>query len=129
MPDEYQHSPNMASSTNSSYTNGHSHGLRVLVVGAGIGGLAAAIALRQQGHDVTIFESSQFAREVGAAIHMAPNANGLLKRLGVDTAQIGANECLGLTSWAANGKQIDHRPFGSQADIWQHVSAFRIALQ
>lgn len=31
-------------------------GLKVLILGAGIGGLAAAIALRQQGHDVEVTE-------------------------------------------------------------------------
>lgn len=35
----------------------HGNGLRVLIVGAGIGGLTAAIALRQQGHEVLVGES------------------------------------------------------------------------
>ena len=39
--------------------------LSIGVVGGGIGGLAAAIALRRAGHKVTIYERSDFASEVG----------------------------------------------------------------
>ncbi|KAH7018631.1 hypothetical protein B0J12DRAFT_746740 [Macrophomina phaseolina] len=64
--------------------------LRVLVVGAGIGGLSAAIVLRQQGHDVEIFEKSRLASEVGAAVHVAPNCTALLNRMGVFPESFGA---------------------------------------
>ena len=64
--------------------------LKILIVGAGIGGLTAAIALRNHGHDVQIFEQSRLATETGAAIHLAPNANGLLRRLGIFAEQFGA---------------------------------------
>lgn len=67
-------------------------GLKVLIAGAGIAGLSAAIGLRQQGHHVQVFEQSSFAREAGAAVHIAPNANGILKRLGLRTEDIGANK-------------------------------------
>jgi 2-polyprenyl-6-methoxyphenol hydroxylase-like FAD-dependent oxidoreductase len=66
-------------------------GLKVLIVGAGIGGLTAAIALRKQGHCVQIFEQSRFATETGAALHLAPNANGILRRLGIFSEDFGAN--------------------------------------
>lgn len=38
--------------------------LDVLVVGAGIGGLATAVALQRQGHDVTVFEQAPELAEV-----------------------------------------------------------------
>jgi hypothetical protein len=38
-----------------------------------------------------IFEQSQFASELGAAVHLAPNANGILKRLGVHAEAFGSN--------------------------------------
>jgi 2-polyprenyl-6-methoxyphenol hydroxylase-like FAD-dependent oxidoreductase len=65
-------------------------GLRIIVVGAGIAGLAAAIALRQQGHHVEMYEQSRFNNEVGAAIHITPNAMGALKHIGIDPRDGGA---------------------------------------
>lgn len=41
-----------------------------------------------------VCESSRFATELGAAIHIPPNAGGLLKRMGFSTSAIGANPCL-----------------------------------
>jgi len=67
-----------------------SKGLKVLIAGAGIGGLAAAIALRQQGHHVEVHEQSRFANEIGAAIHMTPNAMSALKYIGIDPRDSGA---------------------------------------
>ena len=58
--------------------------LSIAVVGAGIGGLAAATLLRRAGHEVHVFEqAAQFAR-VGAGIQMAPNAMKVLRLLGVE---------------------------------------------
>lgn len=42
--------------------------MRIVIVGAGIAGLAAAIALRSDNRDITILESSPMALESGAAI-------------------------------------------------------------
>ena len=78
-----------------SYPNGHTNGsipkLHIIIVGAGIGGLSAANFLRQNGHRITLLEQSRFASEVGAAVHLAPNANGLLRRIGMSPEDIGAN--------------------------------------
>ncbi|KAH7037413.1 putative salicylate hydroxylase [Microdochium trichocladiopsis] len=58
--------------------------LDVAIVGGGIGGLAAATALRQAGHKVTIYERADFAGEVGASISCAANGTKWLKRWNVD---------------------------------------------
>jgi 2-polyprenyl-6-methoxyphenol hydroxylase-like FAD-dependent oxidoreductase len=54
-----------------------------LIVGAGIGGLAAGIAMRQAGWDVRIIESAPVPRELGFGIALAPNASAALRALGV----------------------------------------------
>ncbi|CBF80359.1 hypothetical protein AN8349.2 [Aspergillus nidulans FGSC A4] len=58
--------------------------MKVIIVGAGIGGLATGIALRRKGHDVKIFERSSLLREVGAAINVCPNASQVLAQWGFD---------------------------------------------
>lgn len=57
---------------------------RVLIVGAGLGGLAAARALKAQGIEVTVAEQADQVAEVGAGINMSPNAVKVLRNLGVE---------------------------------------------
>jgi 2-polyprenyl-6-methoxyphenol hydroxylase-like FAD-dependent oxidoreductase len=54
-----------------------------LVVGAGIGGLAASLALKQCGWHVRVFERADSPRELGFALLLAPNAIAALKELGL----------------------------------------------
>ncbi|KAE8346429.1 hypothetical protein BDV24DRAFT_176388 [Aspergillus arachidicola] len=63
--------------------------LRVVIIGAGIAGLSAAIALSKQGHHVTALEKSKFSRETGAAIHVPPNCTALLQWMDVDPKDFG----------------------------------------
>jgi salicylate hydroxylase len=58
----------------------------IAVIGAGIGGLAAAVALRQAGFDVDVYEQAPELAEVGGGINMGPNAARVLYRLGLGEA-------------------------------------------
>ena len=58
------------------------HNLRIAVIGGGIGGLSAALALLQAGCDVHVYEAALQFGEVGAGIQISPNASRLLHRLG-----------------------------------------------
>ncbi|KAF5006425.1 hypothetical protein FDECE_7185 [Fusarium decemcellulare] len=110
--------------------NSESAPLKVLVVGAGIGGLTAALGLRQQGHEVILFERSQLAKETGAAIHLAPNCHGILRRLGVFPETFGANPVNGVTEYNAEGKLKFDIDFSKALSIWQHrwVLTHRVSL-
>lgn len=56
---------------------------RFIVIGAGIGGLAAALALSERGHEVLVLESAPTLSEIGAGIQLAPNALRVLDELGL----------------------------------------------
>ena len=58
--------------------------LSIAVVGAGIGGLAAAELLRRAGHDVQVYEQAARLARVGAGIQMAPNAMKVLRMLDIE---------------------------------------------
>jgi 2-polyprenyl-6-methoxyphenol hydroxylase-like FAD-dependent oxidoreductase len=57
---------------------------RIAVIGAGIGGLAAAGALRERGFEVDVYERAGELGEVGAGLQLGPNAVKVLRALGIE---------------------------------------------
>ncbi|GGX48730.1 monooxygenase [Tateyamaria omphalii] len=57
--------------------------MKALIVGGGIGGLSAAIALRLRGWDVSVFEQAPALTEIGAGLQISPNGWHVLEALGV----------------------------------------------
>ncbi|TIA66558.1 FAD/NAD(P)-binding domain-containing protein [Aureobasidium pullulans] len=104
--------------------------LKIVIIGGGIGGLTAALALRQNGHDVVVLEQWDGSNETGAAIHLAPNSNGVLRRLGLYAETIGANPMLRHTEYATDGSQIRSLDLTESNKQWQHqwLLAHRIHL-
>jgi salicylate hydroxylase len=56
---------------------------KIVIAGAGIGGLCAALALAKHGFDVAIYEQSSHLGEVGAGLQLSPNAIHVLQALGI----------------------------------------------
>src|SRR5262245_62130801 len=68
---------------------GMARSLRIAVIGAGIGGLAAACARRQRGLEVHVYERAAELGEVGAGLQLGPNAVKVLRALGIEQALYG----------------------------------------
>lgn len=73
--------------------------MRVLIAGAGIGGLTAALALLKRGIDVDVYEQAAELKEVGAGVQLSANGTRVLHLLGVA-------EALRALSCEAVGKEV-----------------------
>jgi salicylate hydroxylase len=59
---------------------------RVAIIGGGIGGTTAAIALGQAGLDVHVYEAAPELKEIGAGVALHPNAMRVLRKIGAEDA-------------------------------------------
>lgn len=57
---------------------------RIAIVGAGLGGAAAAASLQQAGFEVDIYEQASYFARLGAGIHMGPNVLKIFRRQGIE---------------------------------------------
>jgi salicylate hydroxylase len=85
--------------------------LRAVVVGGGIGGMAAAVALARAGIDVQVYEQARELTEVGAGVSLAPNGLRMLDRLGVGEGirRLGARH-VSAQLRLADGQPARHEP-------------------
>lgn len=88
--------------------------MKIAVAGAGIGGLTAALALKNSGFDPELYERSRLDNEAGAGIQLSPNAVKVLHALGLKSELEACGfqpQAVRLRS-AGNGRLIAYRPLG-----------------
>jgi salicylate hydroxylase len=98
---------------------------RILIAGAGIGGLAAALALTQRGCEVNVLEAAKEFKEVGAGIQLGPNAMKVLAALGLQEQVFkvaSLPEAIVITD-AESGKPISRMLLG-QAVLQKYGAAY-----
>jgi len=102
--------------------------VKALIAGAGIGGLAAGIALRQAGLDVQVFERSRELREIGAGLMIWPNGTRSLHALGVEV-RASTVQRISFCNW--RGRQLTETPIDAISKRYGSEVAFvhRAALQ
>lgn len=89
----------------------------ITIIGAGIAGLATALAFARKGHEVDLVEQAQALSEVGAGLQISPNASHILIELGLGDALASAMICpeeITLVS-GRSLRRIAHVPCGAFA--------------
>lgn len=80
--------------------------LDIVIIGAGIGGLTAGIALQQRGHRVRLFDRVADLTPAGAAISVWPNGVNVLEKLGLGPAIKAVSGDMHSMSYSTHGGQL-----------------------
>src|SRR3954471_18156818 len=105
--------------------------MKIIVIGAGVGGLTTALSLHQAGIPVRVFESVKALSTVGAGINLQPNGVRELDELGLGAAL--AATAIPTANWSVfnkHGQLIWSEPRGLAAGYrWPQYSIHRGRLQ
>ena len=104
--------------------------LKVVIVGCGIGGPAAALGLAQHGHEVSVYERATKTTEVGYAFRLTPNSDRCLKHLGIDVVKGGAVSATTARMMDVDGTvmmEVKENPGADKAKQGENVFSFRVS--
>lgn len=108
--------------------------MKIAIVGGGIGGLTAALALTRKGVDVEVYEQTPALSELGASLQLGPNAVRLVDELGLlpRLREIGVRpDAVDLVRWE-DGSPLLHTELGAAAEEYfgaPELDFFRPDLQ
>ena len=84
--------------------------MHILIVGAGIGGLTAALALLRDGHEVEIYEQAPRLAELGAGVQISANGARVLFALGLEDAM----------------RRVWSEPAGKEIRLWNSGETWKL---
>jgi salicylate hydroxylase/6-hydroxynicotinate 3-monooxygenase len=92
----------------------HSRDMRIAIIGAGIGGLAAAAALRRVGIEAEVYEQAENFARIGAGIQQSPNAMKAYRGLGIEARlrEVAFAPATSLNRDAVTGAVTNEHPLG-----------------
>ena len=92
--------------------------LKTIVIGAGLGGLTAALALQRAGHRVKVHEQAPSLGEIGAGVMLSPNATRILIKLGLGDAirEHGTVPAYTAVRDAHTGQELSNVPIGDSLE-------------
>jgi 2-polyprenyl-6-methoxyphenol hydroxylase-like FAD-dependent oxidoreductase len=93
---------------------------KVVVIGAGIGGLTAAIALKQAGFQVRVFERVEELRAIGAGITLQINAMAAMDRLGLCERLVSEGNQINEAQIRYEGKVLSRLKFATMSEPFMH---------
>lgn len=91
---------------------------QIAVIGAGLGGAAAAALLQQAGFHVDVFEQAPTFTRLGAGIHMGPNVMRVFRQLGIEeqVATLGSKPDFWFSRDGRSGEYLSRIPLGAFAE-------------
>jgi 6-hydroxynicotinate 3-monooxygenase len=90
---------------------------RIAIIGAGLGGAAAAVLMQKAGFNVKLYEQAASFSRLGAGIHVGPNVMKILRAMGIEDElnRVGSHPDFWISRDWKNGEEVARIPLGDYA--------------